>query len=340
MNIEEKELFEEYRDNLTKTLYITDVDKWPVRSGRVTPLFLDIFTKELLNDLDILKKQKTNGEIARLLTNPTFIVKLSYYILKGMRELGYTKEEQRNKMLFLFSLAKELKKGSLFNSNRKNIILSEEELAKILHTKLIKANTEDSGNLHKFFSVLWAYLETIYFINHVSCEIHGPYVYENSKYILRDYFNLRPIDLWEECNEFPYENISVITKYKDTDLTFDLFNNSFPTKLNLVDNLSEYSVLADGKEIDIEEITNLTKILSNIIQNITKKVDSFSSQELAIRYAEASYWYRVKQVKAALNKDWKLGEEALNKIKKGNILPPFEKNESLEDLKKKFDLTK
>lgn len=228
---------------------------------------------------------------------------------------------QREVALYLLELVKELKYGSEFNENGKNIIWGPEELESNYNKILLTPSDPDSAALlQRFCGVMWAYTESIFFRAHdVTKEIHGPYHLPEklSGLLIREYMNLNPYEIWEDTPLLTYNNIQVYTNYDDQlELTIDSYNHLFLHKGNYKENLLSYAILCDQRQIDIHELPDIINNMLKTIEHIHKWADQAGWKNITKRYADI-FWYRKKAFKDLLGLDWRVPVSIYDKIDNG-----------------------
>ena len=288
MNAEDKKRLEKFRDQVSVPLINTDPAKWPIRSGRIGHIVLDMFSSEFIKDVEELKRRgMTIQQIGKLFHNPTRLWRMSHHFLSGLKMAGYSLDEQRKHILTLLDMIGSLKYESEFIDDGKNLILSPDEVEIIKKGGLQKSKIEDSHLIHKLAGLLWTYTETLYFVAHeISVEIHGPYKYDSSNVIIvRDYFGLKPSELWPDCQNMPYNNIRIIGVYEDLLVDFDVYNNPYLKKGRYVDTLNLYHMEADEHPIEVSDILRLSNEISNTVRSVTQKVTQWPLLDIAKKYA-------------------------------------------------------
>jgi hypothetical protein len=323
MNAEE-ELLKRYVEAVIIPRVNTDNIKYPIRDSRINHSFLKEYTKEFLDDLNELKKKGYSYEdVGKLFRNPSRLMRMGHLLLKGAKLSDFSIEEQRNLILELLKIVEKQKSGDIFNENKRNIILDSDELSKLIDgLSFIRVDTEKARLIQRLCGMLWAYSESPFFVAHdIGMEEHGLYHYKGKNIMIRDFFNLRPIELWPDCKEFSFNEIRVICVYnKEFQVDFDVFSNTYPNRGNVIEDLEEFYIEADGKALEINEIEGIFESASKIMESISKKIESMSITDLAKKYADV-YWYRKRPLRDALNKPWAPGEHIYELIDKCEVKP-------------------
>lgn len=341
LSMKNDDLIKRYVDAASFVLYNTDNEKYPIRVGRIAHMFTKEYFKEFIDDLNSLKDLGYSySMIGGLFENPTIISRMSHHILKGAKQAGFSLDEQKKLVLELISIISHMKQLNYFNEDGKNILLKDKEINELLdRIKLIKATNESSKIIHKLCGMMWAYSETPYFVAHdIAIEEHGIYNLSIGRMIIRDLINLRPTELWSECEDFPYESMRIVCVYDDKyNAWFDFYGNLY-SKDNPVSSLISYYIEGDCKEIDIEKVDKILDISSKIISSIISKVELMSDKEIAKKYADI-FWYRKRPLCDEIGRTWRPRKKIYKLIDKGEIKPEIIKNVSQKEIKEKIGLT-
>lgn len=321
----------------------TDRRKYPIYAGRLGKLYLDVLAKELFDDIqDFLDEDRSIKELARIFSNPTRIMRMAHTILAGMKMGGATLEKQRQIILTLLDIIKAMKYGSEFCEDGRNLIFSPSQVAATLEgVTLSDADNVSARSFQRLCAVLWAYAETSYFVCHgIAMEAHGPYAHPTNgprSVLVRDFFYLRPTDLWDECGEVPFENIRIVAVHKGLDIYFDAFDNLYVRSGNLVTTLEKYAVLAGADSLVSNKLGTLCSTLNSVILKLTKKVDTWSEREIARKYMEI-FWYQTKPLKDALSKSWRPPRIVMDRVESAEIPPHSDKRPTKEAIKQEMSL--
>ncbi|MCP5102159.1 MAG: hypothetical protein GY950_02205 [bacterium] len=297
---------------------------WPIDMNSIVHLFMDIFFKELAEDIRRLKDNgMDDAGVARKFKTSARIIRLIMPCVPGMKGAGIPMTEQREHVSYLLSLVKILKHGELFNSDGKNIVLSPAAFGRgVAEDKMVPADRKSSIAVHKLCAVLWNYAESVCFKTHgLVREFHGPYRFpgKEEEVLLRDFYSLQPLELWEECKPVAYQNVRVVTAYRDLGMTIDIYNNvSTREGRSYIAGLESYYVEGDGKILSLEEIKGLCAVLSEVMIAVTTRIETFDWRRLAEKYAEI-FWFSKKELRDALNRDWRFPPVVRERIKNGQL---------------------
>lgn len=313
-----------YRNSIATAWPLNLRSDWPIKLNAAFHLFLNEFSQEFLDDLDYCENNLnfSINVIAKLFNNPARIYRITDSILYGMRRKNYSLQHQREVLLKLIAMVKSLKYGSEFNEDGKNLIFTPEQIEKIVDNKLKSKNCrlEESRIIHIFCGILWAYTETIFFRAHdVTKEIHGPYYHNKdfSNILIKEYLNLSPNEIWPEVKLLPFNKVIIYKNYcNNIEITIDALNHICQKRGNLINDLKQYYIEVDGKEMDTSKLGNIINIIKNSICEITNDIEKMSWHEKVIKYAEI-FWYRKKPLRDALKNNWKVPKEVISNIYAG-----------------------
>ncbi len=319
-----KEKLESFKSAVSAIWLRDGQNTWPIEINSIVHLFMDIFVTELTDDIRRLKDGGTERtEIARAFKTSARIIRLIMPCVLGMKAAGMPIGELREHIGYLLSLVEELKAGDLFNRDGKNLVFSPGEFKdEVQEEKMLPADMKSSLPVHKLCAVLWNYAESVCFKTHgLVREFHGPYRFpgEAEEILVRDFYCLRAVELWEECEPVEYSHIRVVTAYESLDMTIDIYNN--PTIReggSYIGSLRSYYVEADGKILDLDEVKRLSSVLSDAMIAITTKIETLDWRELAEKYAEI-FWFSKKELRELTGGDWRIPESVRERVKTGEL---------------------
>ena len=312
-----------YRDSLAAAWFDAEV-VWPIKVSGAFHLFLPDFAEEFIADLKGLRAVGYSDEsIAKLFGSPSRIYRMIDSLIFGMRRLEVPRSDQKEIVHRLLSMVRCMKAGSEFNEDGRNRVLGprlERALASRLSTRPIPV--DESRLLHRFCGVIWAYVEAMYFRAHdVGKEIHGAYVCDRrfSNVLVRDYFNLRPLETWGDIPLLPCERIGICCNYAErVAFRIDAMNNLFHLGGNLVPDLVNYGVEIDGRPAKLTDLRELIECSQRAIAEISATVDRLSWNGRVQKYAEV-YWLRKKPLRDARGLQWTVPAGVVDAIRAGEM---------------------
>jgi hypothetical protein len=315
----QNELIEHFKQAIGEVWIKDSQSTWPIDLNTVSHLFMDIFVTELLEDI---QRIKTNGLVDQAISSrfktSARVIRLIMPCVLGMKACSMTTETIRKKVLYFLSLAKHLKYGDLSNRDGKNIVLAPGTLED--KGKMVTGDKSSSLAVHKLCAVLWNYAECLFFRTHgFFREFHGPYHFpgEKEEILVRDFIDLKPLELWKSSHPVECGNIRIVTAYRDLGMSIDIYNNvSINVSTTYVNSLKSYYIETDGKMLDLDESDRLCKILSDVMLNITGEIETLEWRQLAKKYAEI-FWYSKKELKDG--RDWRPPVTVHERIEKGEL---------------------
>ena len=308
---------EKYKNSLKSAWGYNDYNDWPIKYNSIMHLFCKEFAEEFLNEMEqidscVLKKGIKDN------MNPARIYRMINPIIFGMKKLKIPLTVQRSTVINLLEIVKDLKDGSIFNEDGRNIILPQDRI-ETLDIKSV-SNIDVSVRLHRSIGLLWAYTESIFFRAHdITKEMHGLYPYKNGKLLIREFLNLSPTDLWETDYLIPYNKICIYAVYdKNVDLKIDAYNHFFLERGNFISSLVSYKICVDGEEVDIEALDRIASILTDSIYEIKNDIDKMDWHERALKYADI-IWYRKKPISILCGNSGNVPDSVKHNIAVGEI---------------------
>lgn len=312
------DLISSYKKSLYSAWGYNDYNDWPIKFNSIMHLFVKEFSEEFENDLkEVLKTQKRE-QVSHRFKNPARIYRIIHSIIYGMKLRCISLEEQREMICLLLQMTSDLKVGDIFNKDGRNIIYVDNSLFSGLN--YTHSDTLQSASLQRFFGLMWAYTESLFFRAHdVTKEIHGLYYENDQKILVREYYNLQPKEIWGEMRYVDYSSLKVIAYYsKELDISLDAYNHIFFKKGNYIENMIKYRIEADGKEITIEQLLEQVPNMEECIRSVHDWTERVTSKHIINRYADI-YWYRKKVLKDLLDKDWRVPINVREQIEQGDI---------------------
>jgi len=313
-----------YKESLRTAWAYTDYNDWPLKYNSIMHLFADTFSYEFLEDLNELMENNTPIKyIARSFSNPARIYRIINTIVFGMKKRGVNLIKQRQIVILLLDIIKEMKYGSEFNESGKNIIMDPSDLEKLaVHSEFTPADEDMAREIQKFCGIIWAYTEAIFFRAHdLTKEIHGPYNLDGyfDNLIVRQYLNLSKSELWEGIRLLPCSDITIYTDYNDNiDVSIDAYNHLYMHNGNYIRDLRKFRIEIDGKQVGIPDLNELIPQIIETIENIHRQISSSDWKTITRKYADI-YWYRKKPLRDLLRRDWKVPESVIQTINDGEV---------------------
>lgn len=298
-----------YRDSIGNAWKHGDSNVWPVKLNAALHLFAKEFGEELLEDLTALEAEgRSLAEIARPFGNPARLYRIIDTTIYSMRRNRLPLREQRQVVLKLLAMTRALKHGSEFNEDGRNIIYGPDDVARAAAAVAAgPVTTSESQLVHRFCGAMWAYTESIFFRAHdVTKEIHGPYDAAGGgrRFIVKEYFHLRPTELWPDVPLLPCQTIKVVKQYSEAvHMRIDALNHLYLQGAGLVPSLQACCVEVDGRRRDVALLSEYLAVVRQTISAIAERVETMTWNDRVARYAEI-FWFRKRPLRTQRGLDW------------------------------------
>ena len=312
------DMFQEYKRSLYSAWGYNDYNDWPIKFNSIMHLFVKEFAEEFYSELKIAMEEFQRKEIALKFNNPARIYRIIHSVVYGLRLSGLTLDEQRDAVRMMLEMNSDLKSGDIFNRDGRNIIY--DDISRFSNYVYTVCDKIQASMLQRFFGLMWAYTESLFFRAHdVTKEIHGLYTDGEYKVLIREYYNLRPKDIWGDLPYTDYSSFKIITYYtKDLSISLDAYKHIFFKGGNYIENMVKYRIEADGKVISLDELLNQIPKMEATIKATHEWSDNSDSKAIINRYADI-YWYRKKALKDILGLDWRVPEHVRKNIEEGDV---------------------
>lgn len=177
----------------------------------------------------------------------------------------------------------------------------------------------------------------------IGYEIHGPYEITSNdgkkfQFVITDYFDPKPVPLWESMKTFPYSSVKVMVLYdQKADLKIDIFCHFF-NKGNLLDLTRAVYIEANGKPLKTKK--EVETLSNRVLKRVSKQhnlIQALSKEEITKKYIESRY-YAFRKWRMYFKEEWRPPKEVWQRIKDIGIIEiPEGKGPTWEELKKAFD---
>lgn len=190
--------------------------------------------------------------------------------------------------------------------------------------KYLLQNNIDNSKIKLISSLLFSFYEKIYpTLMRLGYEFHGPYVFNNRKYIVKEYYDM--IGYYnQDIPSFPWKNLKIIEEYEG-DLVIDYFGHI----------LGEYSIknaylFIDDNPINTNE--KLNEIYNTTQQNYLKLLTNqknYSISDYAIILTNGIFWTLDKK-----SRKYNPSSELLEKLK--DFKPYFSREKLSKSIQEKL----
>jgi hypothetical protein len=228
-----------------------------------------------------------------------------------------------------------------------NLIREYKNIIKIAEDKkFVKANRDLSLEVAKIVVGCVSLVHGLYndFCMDFGYDVFGPYnalekYGANSSLFVRQLFDLKPIELWPEFNNFPYKKIKIYTIYKNVEIDSHYLGSHLVYKQNLVDNLSHFQMEIEGKLFS--SLDELKKIREIIFERAGRHYTEYKNLGFE---KQKSIWlwqlcYQFKEFFNRLGLDWKPSEEIISAVKNKELVDNISNyNTSYKVFREKFGI--
>jgi hypothetical protein len=337
-----------YLDALMEAMSRMDpMAHWPLRIEEIAAYFTDLEAQDIYQNMLILKRKRTSlEEISKLFPGPSFIREFLPDLIAGSKFTKLSKQDRIDLVEWFLDLLKPMIVGDIFCKKGRNLLLRGQEVKKLVRsTQWLKpVSIKDAQKLHRLSSSLLTLVWALYFFPwpNMGFEIHGPYDVSkifggNSILLIRDFFDLRPVDLWPNTKELNHSRVKILTVYHDVDLAIDIFNHMTYTT-NLSSATSKFAVFFDQRNAALEEITRITAKLLEKSSEISQIVEKMSKEEKVIKFIKIRY-YGLKKLRGYFTERWQPPATVRNRMRRWGLIeiPPEDTSSNLGKLRRVFD---
>jgi len=292
--------------------------QWPMPITVINWFHTRFFVREIYNTIITLEKRGYDlKEIAHFLWGPSVISHWAYFAQCPIKGLSY--EEVIDFFEKTADLLACLRIDDIFCKSYKNILWNEENIRHTLN-EYEYISVRENETLRDMFVrlnvMLWHYCGLINVGHHVfSHEFHGPYNLSDGKVLLvREYYNLKPEDVWNFTKEVPYRSLMTLEIYKDLQIKIDAFNHLETTE-PLPSHLESFTVVVNNREFDGKDPESFMKVLFDKMGRALNQgillIRNFDKKDWINKVIWMRHLY-LKPAKDALGVDWRPKEELLS----------------------------
>lgn len=194
-----------------------------------------------------------------------------------------------------------------FCLNQKNILLKKQEIPKLVTQEFIKTENSEVAQVISKINVALVHYCNLFQVafRAYSQEFHGPYSLGDGRILfVRDYFKLKPIEVWDFASEFPYERIRILEIYKGIEIKVNL-TNVYWASPSPSTCLTKAAISVDGKKFTNEkDIQKLFEASLNILERGNKRISKFAKKDWINKLIEMRYLW-LKPMKEKIGEDWR-----------------------------------
>jgi hypothetical protein len=321
--IDKKKLLKDFANAIAIPVGLTDSQKWPVRAGTVIFPVRNHLVREFIAQIEASGIIGHPGKWRKAFYGPTQLWRMSHHLISGLLDDNLDKSQIAEKILLLLEGIAALNNDHYFNDIGAHIMLDDSNIANIIKMPMLGMNS--AIKLLCFSGALWSYSEANYFVAHeITCEYHGAYKLDDGKFaVIRDFKNLRPIELWpdRDFSGLP-DHIRIVTIHDNAlGIRYDVYNNLFDDNGTMVTSLLDGYAIAGNKILSLDEVVGLISCVLKKIGRFTREVDLMAHNAIAHKYMEV-FWYRKKSLADYIGIDWKPSIELSKVLDDGLLAGP------------------
>lgn len=314
----------------------TDRVKYPLTPSRVKGYYLDVAARQFLKARAILTERGWSVErMARTFYNPSRVMRMSYYLLEGSRMLGNERAIQHDLLTFLIDLVGRLKDSDPYGEDRQNRqFANDRALAELGAATLPIVDQPQARSFHRLAAVLRTYMDAVYLIPHdVGMEMYGPYEGHGQRYFVRDFFNLRPVDLWPATAQVSADAVWIAAGYAPSlRVEFDLFNNPYVDGAGYIAACQTAAVRIDGEPAGQDAAEALTGQLLTVVRQVVGELRALPEAEQAAMYIRC-FWRRMAGFLKAADMPIEPPDEVFERLRAQPELPATGGSPTIEKLR-------
>ena len=314
------------------------------------PYYSDLWIERVYNAIRKIRETgKSMEEVTKAMPNPSSCRFVFLILVMHMKNAKFTDKEKIKTICDFFVDVLEIKtKGKDIFAHDTNLAHAKEEISQVLkETEWESGGIDAARALGKLNVGMATLVHSLYndWMTDYSYEISGPYDASerfDGKHIMliRDFEDMKPLDVWPESNDFKYKNIRVLTVYKDLDCKIAYVGCHSTYSGNLPEHLSHYAIFADGKQIKGQDaLREVALYFMGIAQGLFAKYSSIGFEEQKRKYFVQEA-YQIRGLFESAGEDWKPPKEFFDRVAGKPLLqsPWMNYNLSFEDYCEQFGI--
>jgi hypothetical protein len=296
------------------------IPPWPIAFAERDLYAKEFFPKELYETVkELVEKELNDEEIARLFKNPSRLAHFLYPLVVFPIE-NLKPEETAWVIEKIIDYISVFRKGDIFCRDGRNIIWSESEVKDRLNEfKLVDIKEQKNKRaVGRLDTLLFSLEEMIHMgIPAYAHEYHGPYFLNGKLIIVKEHYDLKPVEIWPFIHEFPFSNITTVEIFKGGKVRFDFFDH-IETSFSLPEEIEAYGIIIDGNKIsDLSVIDDLSRQCLEMINKCNELIKEFNKKDW-LRKGMELYSYYLKPAKEVLGKDWRPPSSAFSLLEENS----------------------
>lgn len=325
----------------------------PIAFTEFWPMYYDLWVSKTVDAIERLNLgNKTYKEIKDILPNPSSIrIQVIKLILSygGMIEIDKIKIKKFADFFARMSIESSPEDNFCEHSHR---VHSKEEIENILNgIDLKEADLEKARFIGRLNTTLGSMVHGLYndCSTDLGWDVFGPYeiVKEGKKlsFLIRYFPDMSPVEIgWDKSLLSKYKEITIYSFYENVEWEIKTVGcHTMPISGSPVTGMRYFSVVADGKNLTLNEISSLIEENSQKAEDVYKEVrkKDFEDLKMMILLQDS---FQLKKLFDAAGMDWRPDSEMVGRIKDKPLVEPFlpktELVANLEDYIEKFGIRK
>ncbi|TSC94770.1 MAG: Uncharacterized protein CEN87_304 [Parcubacteria group bacterium Licking1014_1] len=329
--MEKEEKYPQWIDEFAKSVHNSFANMVPGNWGPIDYLAFmhhnnNAFFDKLYKAIKTIKeKGHSNEEIAETFTCPSAL-RCAFLFLTW--EYGFSDPKQKEKFKeiaeFFVDVLSYMMKEDVFCFS-KNIAHDKEEINKILETTPWNdSDPKIARELGKLYNSCAALAFSLWrdFFPQISHEVYGPYdasskFGENTILVMKHFPKLLPKEIWSDLN-YEYSDVKIFQIFKNVKFKCEIIGMHTIYEGDIINNNVAYAVVVNDKFVDINQIKEASKNISEITTKQIQIYDRITMDELKRKTLEWECYQFINFFKLA-EMDWKPTEEMVNAVKNKNI---------------------
>ncbi len=304
------------------------------------PLIANSWSRRILKMIDDLGKTSLSKKaIAELFPNLSELRCKAWFELWMAKFSSLSKDERIKISNFYLDLLNAISPEDPY-AFKKNIIHTPEEVSGFIK-KLKPAKPEIARKLGRLVNACYHLGHAAYSDMNPSIvyENYGPYDVSSqygSEHILavKDFNNLRSLDLWPQTKDFPWMDIRIVSIYEHIKMSMDAISHVTFEGGDLINNLRYFSLEIDGQDFEPDKLNPICEEIEKMAIQIFQEFQALGFEKRKEKYYfQKSYAY--KKVYDYLGQDWRPSADVLQEAQ-NKPLYKADWPKNTEDLRKLF----
>ncbi len=286
---------------------------------KLDPLFAKSWTKWLSNIIDETKKQGLSPkEVATLVHTPSTLRNVAIFELFMASVAGLKSAERKKIARFFINALRAICQKDPFCLQNHNVIHTPEDI-RTEAAKTKPASPEVARKLGRLVSACYHLGYSLFgdMNPQLVYENFGPYYIKDQTgrkllVVIKEYKNLKPIEIWPETASLPFETIRIVSAYQDVGFTIDAITHTNYDG-DVINGLKYYAVEIDGRPASLENVSVATEQIQNLAELVWEKFKALDDREFRIKYLYHRAYNYINLCRR-LGLDWRPSQEMINEI--------------------------